>query len=90
MRILVSELFVNGCIIIIFMCVKELCRYVEKLIIKVKNLIFVNCRICVSFLCLILVEEGKKDVFKYLFDIIVLLYVKCNGGYIRIYKLVNC
>lgn len=89
MRILVSELFVNGRIIIIFTRVKELRRHVEKLIIKAKNLIFVNRRICVSFLRLILVEEGKKDVFKYLFDIIVLLYVKRNGGYIRIYKLVN-
>lgn len=89
MRTLVSELFANGRITTTLTRAKELRRHAEKLITKAKNPTLANRRICASFLRPTLVEDGKKDVLKHLFDTIAPSYAKRNGGYTRIYKLVN-
>ncbi|MBZ4195573.1 50S ribosomal protein L17 [Mycoplasma tauri] len=88
LRTLVSELFAKGRITTTLTRAKELRRHAEKLITKAKKPTLANRRMVASFLRSTMVNE-KVDVLKHLFDTIAPAYANRNGGYTRIYKLVN-
>lgn len=70
-------------IVIILLKVKDLCLIVEKLVIFGKCGDFYVC-------CQVIFQVKDIDVVQKLFDVIVICYVLCNGGYLCIMKVGYC
>ncbi|WP_029513789.1 50S ribosomal protein L17 [Mycoplasmopsis primatum] len=85
MRTLISELFANGRLTTTLMRAKELRRHAEKLITKAKNPTLANIRHIAS----VIRPNAKCNILEKLTKTIAPSYKERNGGYTRIYKLVN-